>query len=192
MSSAGLGTGEEYAAHARIPQCGRRTARRARSASHSASTPASARSPTPAHPRGRKRPRSDRARSRGRRTERRAHDAATRPRAYPGTSGIRPLQSAGDPRGVAQLVEHRSPKPGVAGSIPVSPVAVVLHRLRTCHETACTATRADGGEAPASPPTARHRGRRGAVDARRRTRAGRRRGCRDAPTPASAVSRLFR
>src|SRR5207302_3562170 len=27
------------------------------------------------------------------------------------------------PRGVAQLAEHRSPKPGVAGSSPVAPVA---------------------------------------------------------------------
>jgi hypothetical protein len=27
-------------------------------------------------------------------------------------------------RGVAQLVEHRSPKPGVAGSSPVSPAKV--------------------------------------------------------------------
>src|SRR5690242_15546364 len=27
-----------------------------------------------------------------------------------------------EPRGVAQLVEHRSPKPGVAGSSPVAPV----------------------------------------------------------------------
>ena len=29
------------------------------------------------------------------------------------------------PRGVAQLAEHRSPKPGVAGSSPAAPVAVV-------------------------------------------------------------------
>ena len=29
-------------------------------------------------------------------------------------------------RGVAQLVEHRSPKPGVAGSIPVSPAIILL------------------------------------------------------------------
>src|SRR5919202_1639381 len=28
------------------------------------------------------------------------------------------------PRGVAQLAEHRSPKPGVAGSSPVAPVAL--------------------------------------------------------------------
>ena len=31
--------------------------------------------------------------------------------------------SAREPRGVAQLVEHRSPKPGVAGSSPVAPVS---------------------------------------------------------------------
>ena len=29
-------------------------------------------------------------------------------------------------RSVAQLVEHRSPKPGVAGSIPAGPVEAVL------------------------------------------------------------------
>ena len=32
------------------------------------------------------------------------------------------IQSSPQPRGVAQLVEHRSPKPGVAGSSPVAPV----------------------------------------------------------------------
>ena len=32
-------------------------------------------------------------------------------------------------RGVAQLVEHRSPKPGVAGSIPVSPARKVRESL---------------------------------------------------------------
>ena len=34
-----------------------------------------------------------------------------------------PIQSSTQPRGVAQLVEHRSPKPGVAGSSPVAPVS---------------------------------------------------------------------
>ena len=29
-------------------------------------------------------------------------------------------------RSVAQLVEHRSPKPGVAGSIPATPAAIAL------------------------------------------------------------------
>src|SRR5438105_12012772 len=29
------------------------------------------------------------------------------------------------PRGVAQLAEHRSPKPGVAGSSPAAPVALL-------------------------------------------------------------------
>src|SRR6476646_9287861 len=33
-----------------------------------------------------------------------------------------PIQSSRQQRGVAQLVEHRSPKPGVAGSSPVAPV----------------------------------------------------------------------
>ena len=33
-----------------------------------------------------------------------------------------PIQSRRKPRGVAQLVAHRSPKPGVAGSSPVAPV----------------------------------------------------------------------
>src|SRR4029453_9719397 len=31
------------------------------------------------------------------------------------------------PRGVAQLAEHRSPKPGVAGSSPAAPVARALY-----------------------------------------------------------------
>ena len=31
------------------------------------------------------------------------------------------LQWPGEPRGVAQLVEHRSPKPGVGGSSPSAP-----------------------------------------------------------------------
>jgi hypothetical protein len=31
-----------------------------------------------------------------------------------------------EPRGVAQLAEHRSPKPGVAGSSPAAPVAFSL------------------------------------------------------------------
>src|SRR5690242_9493069 len=34
-----------------------------------------------------------------------------------------------EPRGVAQLVEHRSPKPGVAGSSPVAPVLVLVAAL---------------------------------------------------------------
>ncbi len=29
-------------------------------------------------------------------------------------------------RSVAQLVEHRSPKPGVAGSIPATPATIAL------------------------------------------------------------------
>src|SRR4029077_7127425 len=33
------------------------------------------------------------------------------------------LHSSVQPRGVAQLVEHRSPKPGVAGSSPAAPAA---------------------------------------------------------------------
>src|SRR6185436_11871893 len=33
------------------------------------------------------------------------------------------------PRGVAQLVAHRSPKPGVAGSSPVAPVLRLLRGL---------------------------------------------------------------
>jgi hypothetical protein len=35
------------------------------------------------------------------------------------------LQSGRNPRGVAQLAEHRSPKPGVAGSSPAAPVGQV-------------------------------------------------------------------
>ena len=31
-------------------------------------------------------------------------------------------------RSVAQLVEHRSPKPGVAGSIPVTPATIKYER----------------------------------------------------------------
>ena len=37
-----------------------------------------------------------------------------------------PIQSRRKPRGVAQLVAHRSPKPGVAGSSPVAPAAPPL------------------------------------------------------------------
>src|SRR5438552_18563156 len=40
---------------------------------------------------------------------------------WPFESAIRNRQSAIDCRSVAQLVEHRSPKPGVAGSIPAGP-----------------------------------------------------------------------
>jgi hypothetical protein len=35
-------------------------------------------------------------------------------------------------RGVAQLVEHRSPKPGVAGSSPVSP-AMYFRQVYKCY-----------------------------------------------------------
>src|SRR5471030_1333269 len=42
-----------------------------------------------------------------------------------------PIQSAArKPRGVAQLVEHRSPKPGVAGSSPVAPVSFAEPQTR--------------------------------------------------------------
>ena len=33
------------------------------------------------------------------------------------------------PRGVAQLVEHRSPKPRVVGSSPSAPAIFVIHQL---------------------------------------------------------------
>jgi hypothetical protein len=37
------------------------------------------------------------------------------------------IDSAADPhRSVAQLVEHRSPKPGVAGSSPATPASIIL------------------------------------------------------------------
>ena len=36
------------------------------------------------------------------------------------------------PRGVAQLVAHRSPKPGVAGSSPVAPVGAVERKPSSC------------------------------------------------------------
>jgi hypothetical protein len=49
-----------------------------------------------------------------------------------------------EPRGVAQLVEHRSPKPGVAGSSPVAPAAAVL--------VAALALVACGGTAAAGAP----------------------------------------
>src|SRR5467141_2303849 len=39
-------------------------------------------------------------------------------------------QAVRPPRSVAQLVEHRSPKPGVAGSIPAGPV----RSNRPCNE----------------------------------------------------------
>src|SRR5213592_2271350 len=47
-------------------------------------------------------------------------------------SAIRNPQSAIDFRSVAQLVEHRSPKPGVAGSIPAGPVENVKSRSEVC------------------------------------------------------------
>ena len=41
-----------------------------------------------------------------------------------------PVQSASEPlRGVAQLAEHRSPKPGVAGSSPAAPVGLVERKV---------------------------------------------------------------
>ena len=39
-----------------------------------------------------------------------------------GSSPVSHPQSEGAVRSVAQLVEHRSPKPGVGGSIPSGPV----------------------------------------------------------------------
>ena len=41
-------------------------------------------------------------------------------------SEARRRSAAGNQRSVAQLVEHRSPKPGVAGSIPAGPVRAIL------------------------------------------------------------------
>src|SRR6478752_977009 len=42
------------------------------------------------------------------------------------------IQSSPQPRGVAQLVEHRSPKPGVAGSSPVAPAPFARRALQRC------------------------------------------------------------
>src|SRR5262249_44434320 len=62
---------------------------------------------------------------------RRTHRPESSPRETPSTL-------AGQPRGVAQLAEHRSPKPGVAGSSPAAPAkflkpkAVDLRRLFLC------------------------------------------------------------
>src|SRR5581483_2819503 len=51
-------------------------------------------------------------------------------RATSGTAAIMPSHYTAwrEPRGVAQLAEHRSPKPGVAGSSPVAPVSVMRVR----------------------------------------------------------------
>lgn len=32
-------------------------------------------------------------------------------------------------RGIAQLVEHRSPKPGVGGSSPSAPATLICHNM---------------------------------------------------------------
>src|SRR4029077_3246406 len=46
-------------------------------------------------------------------------------RSHAGMLERRRLQSSRNPRGVAQLAEHRSPKPGVAGSSPAAPVGQI-------------------------------------------------------------------
>ena len=89
-----------------------------------------ARLPRPGRPRAPRRPPRARARSPGR--------ANRAPSARRCMSGVNPLwlratketrlHSAAQPRGVAQLVEHRSPKPGVAGSSPVAPVPMLPYR----------------------------------------------------------------
>src|SRR5581483_1444798 len=61
--------------------------------------------------------RDPRQRERQHREERRERHAAIMP------EGAGLHLAAAEPRGVAQLAEHRSPKPGVAGSSPVAPVA---------------------------------------------------------------------
>src|SRR5689334_7733033 len=55
--------------------------------------------------------------------EERAERGPGRRRSHAGTLERARIQSARNPRGVAQLAEHRSPKPGVAGSSPAAPVA---------------------------------------------------------------------
>ena len=57
---------------------------------------------------------------------RRAREPQREPAMLPPARGTFVLQ----PRGVAQLVEHRSPKPGVAGSSPVAPAGFTPQRLR--------------------------------------------------------------
>ena len=74
----------------------------------------------------------------------------------------------GQPRGVAQLVEHRSPKPGVAGSSPVAPAPLLLasrgplspaKMLTTCNEDGDGLRRRTFGHA-VSLPTRRRTGKR--------------------------------
>ena len=52
------------------------------------------------------------------------------------------IQSSLEPRGVAQLAEHRSPKPGVAGSSPAAPVALIEPKTGSKQEL--SVTRVDG------------------------------------------------
>ena len=54
------------------------------------------------------------------------------------------LHSSRSPRGVAQLVEHRSPKPGVAGSSPVSPAGFAATRPRPLPELCPTGHVSEG------------------------------------------------
>src|SRR5579859_4256773 len=72
-----------------------------------------------------------------------------------------PSTLARQPRGVAQLVEHRSPKPRVAGSSPVSPVpsiarggrGIIRARLfRSAHLTVAFRVDTPTQEAPATRP----------------------------------------
>jgi hypothetical protein len=80
--------------------------------------------PTPGRPRGPTRPPRAPGRPRSPRRAARARPVA-RPHAtpWPQEPRERPATLVTQPRGVAQLVAHRSPKPGVAGSSPVAPVS---------------------------------------------------------------------
>ncbi len=68
----------------------------------------------------------------------------------------RPIQSIPQPRGVAQLVEHRSPKPGVAGSSPVAPAPTWGNR-RGSPTLPSPPRYARTGSAPAGPSPASSR-----------------------------------
>src|ERR671932_75275 len=61
----------------------------------------------------------------------------------------RAARLAVQPRGVAQLAEHRSPKPGVAGSSPVAPVVEPGSGRAVSAATETRARRATAGFAAA-------------------------------------------
>src|SRR2546423_6598757 len=64
------------------------------------------------------------------------------PHPAPGDEIATPSVEAGTGRGVAQLVEHWSPKPAVAGSSPVAPARPKVARshrsIKNTHRQSCT------------------------------------------------------